>query len=229
MTIETEEASMYRRLKPILAVIAAVALTGIGVATASAARLEIINWERGFRLVWARMEFEAPGLTPIRCAVTLEGSFHRRTLEKTEGILIGNVTRAIVQRPCTNGEAWSLNGTERATSTLPWPVLYELFSGTLPRINLLAFRILGAAFLISASGIGCLYRSTVARALDIAFGLNEAGGNVRQVESAISSGIEGVPLSVELTFFCPRELIFAGVATPTVLSETAKIRFRLIE
>jgi hypothetical protein len=115
------------------------------VTTASARNLSVS--ESSFRITWASLEFAVPGVSTVRCRLTLEGSFHTRTIAKVARALIGAISRAIVAHPCTNGEAWMDNGTEPAPggriNRLPFHVTYESFTGTLPSvtgINLLLSR-----------------------------------------------------------------------------------------
>jgi len=125
-------------VKLILTALAASLLFAAAVSTASAARLSVSN--QNIRGTWTSLEFVTPGVVTVRCKVTLEGSFHTRTIAKVERALIGAVTRAIVkQETCTNGSGATFNGVERyngttSPNTLPWHLSYESFASTLPNI-----------------------------------------------------------------------------------------------
>jgi len=146
----------------ITALVAVGALAAL-VSSASATRLSISNQQ--FRVTWASLELQPSFGATVRCAVTLEGSFHTRTIVKTAGNLIGYVTHATVKRPCANGEAWAFNGTEVQNGTtlansLPWHVRYASFAGALPNITALTIGLEGARFLIEELGLRCNYTAT---------------------------------------------------------------------
>jgi len=109
-----------------MAGLTAALLMSVTVGTASAGRLSVSN--NRFRVTWSPLNLN-PG--EVRCNVTLEGSFHSATVQKTAGALIGNVTRAIVAPPaqCRNGEATVVQ------ESLPWHVRYRGFNGNLPRLS----------------------------------------------------------------------------------------------
>lgn len=119
------------------------------VTAASARNLEVSN--QNFRIVYSPLSFEAAAT--INCSVTLEGTFHYRTIVKSIGALIGYVTRAIVRRPCEGlGEAWAYTEREgeltNNVTSLPWHVTYEGFEGTLPDIRTIRLLLRGAKFAI---------------------------------------------------------------------------------
>jgi len=95
---------------------------------------------RQIRVVWTPLTWSEPfNFFNVRCNVTLEGSLHSNTIAKVIGSLIGYITRAAISRPCTGGEAWFWNGAEGeltdASTTLPWHLRYQGFTGTLPNIS----------------------------------------------------------------------------------------------
>jgi hypothetical protein len=164
------------------ALVAAVVVAG-GVGTASARRLAL-DEERGhgFRATWEggnSLTLES-GPNKAICEVTLEGSFHSRTLSKVCGQLIGYVTTARMRHPCTGGEAWWLNGVEvlegvTVANTLPWHVQYNSFAGTLPRITRVRIAIVNQSVLVKILNVKCLYRSTQAHPQFYDLLLNEMG------------------------------------------------------
>jgi hypothetical protein len=109
---------------------------------ASARSLSISN--QNIRAVWAPVFIIVP-MTPVgehRCTLTLEGSFHSRTIAKVNGALIGYITWASVGHPCGGeGEMWVHNGVERPlggaapATSLPWHMTYQGFTGSLPNIS----------------------------------------------------------------------------------------------
>jgi len=138
------------------ALTAAVALAS-AVSSSSASHLSVSN--QRFRAVWTPLTFSEPfGFFTVRCNITMEGSFHSATIAKTIGSLIGYVTAANVAHPCTGGEAWAWNGTERFLRTgtsLPWHMRYNGFTGTLPNIATIRLILERPKFTIEIRGI-CL-------------------------------------------------------------------------
>lgn len=142
------------------AAVAAVAalMLSAAVGTASANRLSISN--RNLRSTWSSVTFE-PG--EVRCAITLEGSFHSSTFNKVRGALVGHISRAIVKNEtCTNGHVTILQ--ER----LPWHVRYHGFEGTLPSFSHLEYDLVGASAAVNISlfGITCLTTSTATNPIE---------------------------------------------------------------
>jgi hypothetical protein len=219
------------------ALLAALALSA-AVTTAQARRLELSN--QTFRAVWDpihRLTFleEGAGVN-VACSVTLEGSFHSKTLSKVCGQLVGYVTKATLLHTCNGGDAFILNGTEtlpngNATpNTLPWHVRYERFEGTLPNITGVTLQLIGASFLVripfGALFIGCLYRSTAAspaRAIAQLF-----GGLAEPLRADEESPIP-ISARLELGELCPANGFLRGNATLRVQgSERTQINVRLV-
>jgi hypothetical protein len=182
---------MHKRSKLLLVGLAAAMLLSMAVGNASARNLSLN--EQSFRAVWTPLEFVAGGNT-VKCNVTLEGSFHYRTIVKRADALIGFITRAIANT-CTGGSATVL------TATLPWHLPYEGFSGTLPNITDIRIKLVGASFNVFPTGAprACLARTTTANP---ARGIANvgAGGRVTNLQAEPGASI---PLE---EFFCA----FAG-------------------
>jgi hypothetical protein len=122
--------------------IALVAATTLVVGTASAGRLSVSS--SGFRAYWSSLWFLERGTTLIAgCEITLEGSFHSRTIRKVIDTLIGYITRVKIRHPCAGASTvYAYDGIEELgggsgplTNTLPWHVAYDGFAGTLPSIE----------------------------------------------------------------------------------------------
>jgi hypothetical protein len=214
---------LYARLA--LTALVATAAFATLVATASAARFEPSN--QLVRVAWSSLEFEA-GFN-IRCGVTLEGSFHSRTIAKVVGSLIGLITRAAVRHPCTNGEAWAFNGSERLGATtlatsLPWHITYEGFTGTLPNIATLRILLSNARFRVQDPifRLLCVYTTGAGRNATGTATVSAAGVVDRLVASsgAIASDTAG----------CPAGRFTSGAADGaiTVLGTATRITVRLI-
>ncbi len=142
---------MRTSVKLCFTALTAALLLASAIATTSARNLSVSNQQ--FRVTWQELEF-AIEIVTIICHVTLEGSFHYRTIVKRERTLIGYITQVAVRRPCRNGEAWAANGREAhprlgvLANTLPWHVTYEGFAGTLPCITSIFLLLRGARFKI---------------------------------------------------------------------------------
>jgi hypothetical protein len=206
---------MRTRSKLILAAISAIALLGMAVSAASASRLEVVNSERGFRIVWSPLTFEAAEAT-VRCNVTLEGSFTRRTTTKTLNATIGTVTRAPVNT-CTGGTA--------SSSGLPWTTTYGGFGGTLPAITSVTLRLTNARFTVQPEGLPACNATTETEEPARGIATVNAAGEITafRADETATIGTEGG----FLCFFAGRGR-FIGPGTPSVLGETAKTRLRLI-
>jgi len=140
--------------KLLLAAVGASALLGSLVATASARNFSIDN--QSLRATFRDVEFHLPAGS-VRCEVILEGSFHRRTMAKVSGSLIGYITRAVLG-PCGGGTA------SIQLETLPWHIRYSGFQGALPNIISLITHIIEVGIRIrEVNGIACLFRSSAAQ------------------------------------------------------------------
>ena len=186
-------------------------LLAIGAATATANRLSVSN--RNIRAVWTPVDMD----NVIECNLTMEGTFHSATFSKTIGGQIGHITRSAVSN-CS--ESFTV-----LTEDLPWPILYQRFTGRLPRIASLGIAIVSYSLNVGISGIQCLYRAGEVSPVQAIANINEATGQVtglRMDETAPISLAEG-------GFLCPDEMHFSGTGTVRQLgSTTALIFIRLI-
>lgn len=213
-----------------LSTVAASLLLAAVVSTASAGRLSVSN--QNIRATWASIEFNAEGLAVIRCPLTLEGSFHTRTIAKTARALIGAVTRAIVnQAGCSNGIGAPFNGTERyngttTPNTLPWHITYESFTGTLP--NITAINLLLSRFrfgLRDSAGLCTGQYGTATDNITAAANREAAGGITTLVPVA---GRNNATLERrDGGIFCPNGRL-VGTGNVTLLGTAARITVTLI-
>jgi hypothetical protein len=151
---------------------AAAVLLAALVGSSPAGRLSISNPR--WRATYANLHINFPGGT-YSCLLTLEGSFHSRTMSKTTGALVGHViTAQAVDTGCV-GIRWTV-----LRETLPWHVRYAAFTGTLPSISSLAYSVTGFAFVIQESFLRCLFRSTEESPVYLTF-RREAGGALTSV------------------------------------------------
>jgi hypothetical protein len=207
------------------------------VAIAHARRFEFSNtairaaWTGGFQLNLVT------SLVTIRCPVTIEGSLHSRTFGKVSGQLIGYITSAALRRPCTNGEDWIQNGTERlsngttAPSSLPWHIRYDSFSGTLPNISNILLRLTNVALLFRTpfESVGCLYITTMVYPMVVLARITGPGRTIGLspdpfVTIPAAQRLEGIAT-------CPNDARFetAADAPLTVQGTSTQITLRLVQ
>ncbi len=194
------------------AAFAAAVLMASAVATAPARNLSASS--QNIRATWRVLEMTSE-LVTIRCAVTVEGSFHARTMAKVVGALTGAVTRvSIKEETCTNGRFRPKN--------VPWHLQYAGFTGSLPNINSILFVISRFRIEVTVSGI-CTgeYGTPEDRALVTA---NLTGGAV----TSINLGGETRGNLVSGTGFCPRSGSGGGTASVMLLGSTSSISVTLI-
>lgn len=192
------------RTKLAFAAVAAAALLAVGTASAAASLLSVDH--RDFRIVWAEMTITM-GVEAVRCRVTLEGTLHSSTIRKTNGALIGHITRAIPANPCAAGALTLLQ------ESLPWHVTYESFNGTLPNPTAVAVRIIGMAMRVDPPGAtpACLGTTTAERPAVIGLIINER----RLISSAIWDESRVIPTTTGL---------FCGMASVTLSGAGAVMR-----
>jgi len=206
---------MRHRSAAATAALTATLALALAVAAASANRLSYST--QGFRITWSQLTFsESGGGLPIRCPVTLEGSFHSRTIAKLRGALVAHISRAAIG-VCQEGNATILS------ATLPWHVTYQSFTGTLPSLTGVRHLLIGAAFQIEPGlGIVCLAR-TMAESPAAGDANREAGGNITSLSPDPSLPI---PVTGSL---CPPFGVFSGGGEVHVLGSTStRVRLSLI-
>lgn len=212
-----------------LTALGATALLATAVSTASAGRLSLSS--QTIRAVWSSIELRNE-VSTLKCRLTIEGSFHARTIGKAAGSLVGLITRArAIQESCTNGTVAPINGTERYNgttppNTLPWHLTYESFQGTLPNISAVRLLLSRLRFGITISGL-CIGQYGTAEDNVTLSGNREAGGTVTELVP--------VEMSNNLTlfrrdggFFCPASWRITGRSLVTVLGARTNITVALI-
>lgn len=217
-----------------LAAISALGMTVVG--TAAAQRIEIRGAERGFRIASLFHVVIGFGSEPVavECPVTLEGSFHSRTLTKVVRGLVGYFSRTAVNEAgcrATIGpeQEVELPGVKLRflTETLPWHLQYTFFTGVLPRIASVGVQLVGLALEVYELPIGtrCLYRASVEVPMRYRFVLGE-GGRVLRLES--EAGAPLVPF-VRGGLLCATEgMAYTGAHAVTQLGSTSALSVTLI-
>ncbi len=198
-----------------LTALMAALLLATAVSTASARSLSVSN--QNIRATWRSLEFSG-GVT-IRCRVTLEGSFHSRTIAKVARTLIGAVTRIIADTEnCTNGR-----GRPR-TEMLPGHITYEAFRGTLPNIDTVYLLLSRIRFQIIAPGVctGDYGNSTdnITGAATV-----EAG---RGITELIPVAGRNIATRISSSGLCPGSGTFGGAGEVMLLGTTTRLSVLLI-
>ena len=192
---------MHTRSKLLLAALTSALLLAALVGSASANRLA--QNEANFRVTYSPLSFIPSFGSTVRCPVTLEGSFHSRTITKTAGSLVGYVNRAIVGT-CEAGRA-------RVNSeTLPWHIQYASFTGTLPNITAINQNLIRPSFEVQGEIFGlrvtCRYTTP-----------SQAGVNNRETgRGVVTSQRPGTESTSSETEGCPsgRQSGTGNVTTP---------------
>jgi hypothetical protein len=225
----TQRSTAMRRY---IGLLAAMTLTlGLIAASASGGRLSITS--RFFRTTWHSLELKdaSSGSPVIKCPVTLEGSFHSATFKKVRWIHFGYVTRGIVNTVsvCTGGTATILQ------EALPWTVLYESFSGTLPNITAMELAVKDIAFRYQNGTFGftCLYHDRGAPEENEGFIMerDEATGALTAITINILHSMpksEGSASCPSRARFGPNIAEFEGTGQVTQLTSTTRITLTLI-
>jgi hypothetical protein len=218
---------MRHTTKLVFAGLAAALLMSFAVGTASARRIRLS--EQGFLARWTALTFKAAG-QEVKCPVTLEGSFHSKTLSKVCGQLVGYVSTAQVPRglrpPCTGGLATAL------TETLPWHIQYRSFAGTLPTIEKIRIQLVGARFQVQPDGFpACLAGTTQSApaAADITVGA-ETGGGERDTTTIEALEEFAIPLGGGFACTLGGSGRFSGTGEVfTLVTPQSRIKVRLVQ
>ena len=220
-------------VKLILTALAASLLLAAVVSTASAASLSTSN--QNIRATWTSLEFEGTGTGLfIRCQVTLEGSFHSRTIAKVARSLIGAITKGQVkQETCTNGRGATFNGVERyngttSPNTLPWHLTYESFRAVNGLPNIESIRILLSRFRfgIELPGLctGQVGNATDNVSADATLG---AGGAITELRPTVGANVANI-IRRDGGISCPTTGRLTGRAEVMLLGNTTRISITLI-
>ena len=170
-----------------------VLVLGALVGTASAGRLS--SSSQTYRATFSNVEYLGVITTP-RCPLTIEGSFHPRSIPKRAGALVGYLTSA-VGGTCASGSQTVL------AETLPWHVRYSSFEGVLPNITAVAFDVAGLSIDIRelTFGFHCLVRSTSEAPATLRLTREASGALTRAALGGRINGTgtpcEGLPITLQ--------------------------------
>jgi hypothetical protein len=205
-----------RHAKLALACLGAACVLTFAVGSASANRLS--GTTRNFRAVFNPLSATAEGVGTVRCPVTLEGSFHSSTIGKVAHALMGHISRAsLATASCTGGSATI------SAESLPWPISYESFQGTLPNITGVFILVLGLKIIIVIGGIRCELSSESRNP-----GRGIASLSAGRVTEVRADETTRIPLVGEGGLCALARGSFSGNGTASVLGTTTAISVRLI-
>ncbi len=218
---------MSKHVKLLLTALTAAIVLGGVVGTASARRFETSN--QLIRVVWSSLRFAnsaaAEASQEVRCPVTLEGSFHSKTISKVCGQLVGLISRAALTRSACTFRSITEVEILPPSATRVWRILYVSFTGTLPIIRTIRVKLIAASFRLGVSGIQCLFESTNTSPALGDIELNETTGAVTGLRAISTSPIP----KHEGGILCPGSLIFEGTGTVTQLGNTTAITIKLVQ
>lgn len=211
--------------------LAASLLLASTVSNASARNLSTSN--QGIRATWASLTLASPSGPTVSCPVTLEGSYHTRTIAKVARTLIGSITRATNnQAACTGGTLVLFNGIDRygpitPSNTLPWHRAYVGFIGTLPNITGIIQSL--ARFRIGMRDAAGLCMGQYGTAEDsVSFNHNrEAGGGITSIEPREGEN-RATLFRRDGGIFCPGSVELRGSGQMFLLGTTTRITITLI-
>jgi hypothetical protein len=194
---------------------AAAILLLVAATSATARSLSLSSQTKG--ITWSNLEFtNSFGFGTIRCAFTLEGSFHARTIAKVINSLIGAITAAEAAA-CTGGEVIPRR------ETLPWHAQYGGFAGTLPNITSITLTLSRLRF--GFRGITCeaeygdgddILRERITR---------EPGGGLTSATISTNDRLDAIRTSGS----CPTRIGLRGVSSRfTALNSASRITLTLI-
>lgn len=191
---------MRTRSRLLLTAAGAALAMALAVGTATANRLQTSS--QTFRSTFVDLGFIGSNGSQIFCALTLEGSFHSRTITKMPDLLIGYVTNAVAASPCRTGTVRIL------PETLPWHIRYLSWTGTLPtNITGISVYVIGAGISIEPGFFfSCLALTTAAAPAHFQFA-REPGGRVITMAPVTSAQI---PLTGATCFASTGSLNGAG-------------------
>ncbi len=222
---------MRNSVRLALAALAASLLLAAAVGGASARNLSVSN--QNFRVTWASLEFTGAEISVIRCPVTLEGSFHARTITKTSGSLIGAITRAVAnQAACTGGRGAPFNGTETyngttTPNTLPWHVTYNSFTGALPNITTVRIALSRFRFGLRDSSGFCTGQYGNETDSIVGSAALEAGRAITTLTPVAGSN-SATLIRRDGGIFCPGTGVLSGTGNVTLLGASTRITVTLI-
>lgn len=181
---------IVKHLRSVLAVLL-VTLTCVGTAHAYVFQFSPMPGENIEFVSEGPLTLEASGIS-IRCQVTLSGTFSEATFPKTVGTQFGSLNGSSTES-CSGGSLSFLRLRES-----PLSVTYQSFTGTLPNVTALGYRIVEVR-LQATSVLTCTYAGNVDSLMPMVEEETwEVGASVLSTRLTLSSGL-GCPESATLS------------------------------
>lgn len=203
---------MHYRVRGWTAALIATTVLALSASDAFATAIGISN--QGIRFTQPDFTINGgPGFT-VSCPVTIEGSFHARTISKTANGLIGYITSAaVVTAACTGGRLIPLN--------LPWHIQYSSFTGTLPAIRTIEMHTVNEAWLAEIPPLSCLYKTTPTEPAGLIAEIVEGRMKTYRWSEA------RIPIWIG-TGLCPGSIRYGGGGRSTVLGSSEEGEVSLV-
>jgi hypothetical protein len=144
-------------------------------------------------------------------------------MAKTSAAQIGYILRARTSA-CSVGTSVFLSVEDGQTSTLPWPIRYDSFTGTLPAIATVRWHLVGFSYRIVKELEFCLYTSTTTRPalLDV----------TREERGALTIGrffgTEAIPLVTGNIGICEQSGLLGAGGAVTLQGSATRVTLSLI-
>lgn len=182
----------------------------VGWGAASGNRLSFST--RAIRVTWNPLDFIEGSSEAViaSCPVTIEGSLHSNTITKTRDLLFGYVTRQ------------DFGGCRVLANSMPWHLVYQSFTGTLPRLSGVRLGIVGMTLEFEFVGT-CLYRTSLEAPLSGIANI-EPGGTITGLTSDMTTAIP----KTEGGVFCRPTIRHTNTGLLTQLGATTRVVVRLI-
>jgi hypothetical protein len=195
---------MRSRMRRCLLLALFIAGSLVAAPTASASKLSLSATL--FTVTWREFVFtDTSGSPSTRCPVTLEGEFHSATFAKSEGALIGLITRASVGSCSTGTIIW-------LTARLPWHIKFDNWTGTLPNITSVRIKIIDVSWRWNIFPFKeCLYRSEASHPVAVQMFRNTGTSQITNF-APVETAFYSIP---NMSIDCTDELWLSGTGTMT--------------
>ena len=207
-----------------LAIATLAATTLLAALTTTSPAREFETSEQRIRVVFRPLRLLSSSGDTVSCTVTLEGSFHYRTIRKVERSLIGYITKAIIATPnCVSSPEAGIR-IAALTETLPWHLTYVDFSGTLPNVTA---RIKLNRFSFNFINVPIIGRCRYTASPNYILG-GPVGGAITEGTRNATATIEGATRIRSETFGCPEFQAESVPTSVTIQGGTTPVTIRLI-
>ncbi len=160
----------------------AVGMTAFALLSAAGSANRLSVNEQRFDMIWTGLNIRAGGAN-ITCPVTLQGRLTEATFIKRNTENIGSMTGSRITTASCMGGTYAFEG-------LPWRIQYNGFTGTLPNISTIDYRLVEAVVRINEIN-GCQYKTLETAGLQLIL-TGEASHVITQVRPNRGNRIAGL-------------------------------------